>query len=351
MSEELFSYQTGYLYLFSANMSHKCNKCGSRIAEDDYFFISIIKEFEKHLCVPCVLKNLDLYYQYIKEQDLNKLLKSLAVIARIEIPEFEERKLKKIEYLLLNGLLPELEQLLEQDLSFVNFTDLLQRTPLHVAVEQNKPEVLDLFLRRNANVNLQDFRGNTPLHTAVLFNNETMVEKLCKITNLNLLNKNGETPLFQAVSAGRKVIAELIARVSTDLDKMNPDSEETPLMKALKTNRFDIVKILINQGANINWKNENSESLLHLLTDISDIASVKFLIDMGIEQHVVNQKNETPLHAAVMASNESLLQMLLKEGQIPINAKDYRGYTSLYWAELFHHGSISVILRKHGGVK
>lgn len=79
------------------------------------------------------------------------------------------------------------------------------RTALH---ELNNVEWVEYLLRKNANINAQDYLGNTPLHYAVMNNIPKLVECLLRRSpNVNLKNSNdGHTCLYIAVKKGYKSI-------------------------------------------------------------------------------------------------------------------------------------------------
>jgi ankyrin repeat protein len=70
-------------------------------------------------------------------------------------------------------------------------------TALHVAVEENKPELAELILKRkSANKEAKDIFGNTPLHLAVDAENTKFVKLLVNAgAKINAKDKEGKTPV------------------------------------------------------------------------------------------------------------------------------------------------------------
>jgi len=89
-----------------------------------------------------------------------------------------------------------LKYLLEQGAD-VNATN--GHTPLHIAVEYENLDMVQLLLNKNANINATNKDGDTPLHIAVENENLDMIPLLLeKGANVNAENKDGYTPLHIA---------------------------------------------------------------------------------------------------------------------------------------------------------
>ena len=118
------------------------------------------------------------------------------------------------------------------------------------------------------------------------------------------------------------------------------DDFGTPLHHAAKYNSdASVVKYLIEQGANINYKNKNGERPLHIAAAYnSNVAVIECLIKSGAD---VNKKRhskdctysgDTPLHiAAAFNSNLDVLKCLIKN-KADVNIKADYGLTPLHYA-------------------
>ena len=74
---------------------------------------------------------------------------------------------------------------------------LFNETPLHIAIEENKPEFVKYLLKKKANPNIIDYEGNTTLIKACSKNNVEIVKAILEsstITNIeNIENNKGVT--------------------------------------------------------------------------------------------------------------------------------------------------------------
>jgi len=90
---------------------------------------------------------------------------------------------------------------------------LLERTPLHDAVEWNKVDMVKLLIRNGARLDVQDAYGLTPLHLAARMGSTGLADILLKAgAPVNARSTNGETPLMAAkkLSTKHRHVAELL---------------------------------------------------------------------------------------------------------------------------------------------
>lgn len=78
----------------------------------------------------------------------------------------------------------------------------------------------------------------------------------------------------------------------------SPQSGNTPLHYACSFATEEIVKTLIESGANVNVQNGNKDTPLHDAVARKQEAIVKILLDNGADAGIKNVNNETPLEIA-----------------------------------------------------
>lgn len=109
-------------------------------------------------------------------------------------------------------------------------------------------------------------------------------------------HKTGDLPLHLAVSHGKLEIAQILIPLTKDINRHGKEAS-TPLHRAviLKEVREEMVKLLLDHGADVSSINENGDTALHL-TEYSNI--VKLLLDKGANVKIVNKLGKSPLHIA-----------------------------------------------------
>ncbi|CAG9761215.1 unnamed protein product [Ceutorhynchus assimilis] len=137
-------------------------------------------------------------------------------------------------------------------------------TPLHSAIKKNHYEVIIILFENNANVNAFNSVGQTALHMACSTNpNFRSVELLLKLgANIETKDKNGHTPLHLASCSlgGNAVIIKLLAHGS-NINAQDNDGQ-TPLHRAILGNNQQGIKILLENGADRNLKNNSNQNAI-----------------------------------------------------------------------------------------
>ena len=89
----------------------------------------------------------------------------------------------------------------------------------------------------------------------------------------------------------------------------------TPLILALRSKRIDIVETLLTYGADINYPcNSGGQTVLHCMVFDKHIEVVKFLLENGANVDSASYKKETPLLASLKIDRLDIAECLLKKG-------------------------------------
>lgn len=88
----------------------------------------------------------------------------------------------------------------------VNAADMKGQTPLHVQVDMDHPEIVDLLIRKQAIVNITDEQGRTPLFFAKSIQTAQLL--INANAELNVKNNNGESILEYIVKEREKLSPE-----------------------------------------------------------------------------------------------------------------------------------------------
>ncbi|XP_046717832.1 ankyrin repeat and SOCS box protein 5b isoform X3 [Silurus meridionalis] len=148
------------------------------------------------------------------------------------------------------------------------------RSPLHEAASQGRLLALKTLLSQGFNANLVTIDHVTPLHEACLGDHVACARALIEAgANVNATTIDGVTPLFNACSAGSAACTEVLlehgANPQPDPCQPSPMHEasskganvqkgrflDTPLHAAAQKDCPEIVKVLLEFGANINARN------------------------------------------------------------------------------------------------
>ena len=145
------------------------------------------------------------------------------------------------------------------------------------------------------------------------------------------------TPLIIAARNGNEDVVHVLLNVfcvNTELTGTVKFENETvagvtALWSAAAAGHFDIVRLLVQYGANVNHQTVSGSTPIRAACFVGDLDIVKYLVDNGADFTVTNNWNNTCLMIACYKGHNDVVQCLLKRGVDP-HGKDKLGYTALH---------------------
>lgn len=129
---------------------------------------------------------------------------------------------------------------------------------------------------------------------------------------------------------------------------VHSDNWNLKLSEGIKERNIEKVKDAIKNGANPNEKGDLTYHPLIWATMNGDTEIVKFLIESGADINIKTEKtNFTLLHIAGIYGRKDICIILIKKG-LDVNAKDFKGMTPLIAASYFGHYEVAKLLIKNG---
>lgn len=180
---------------------------------------------------------------------------------------FELSDMRLIEAILSSKVVVAVDERTEEDYTFLHET--ISKLCDDSQDESRLLNIAELLLNRGGDVNAKnEWRGFTPLHLAARANHVGAVRLLLKY--------------------GADVNA-------------NDNSWTTALYTAAKYSNYEMVKALIEAGAAIN---NDDRSPLHCACANNDLAIIKILLQNGANVKVVDEKGRVPLELLLRSQNE-----------------------------------------------
>lgn len=148
--------------------------------------------------------------------------------------------------------------------------------------------------------------------------------------------QNLRSLLHWTVLSGRDRLFEFLGKQlikAGDLEKfinMEDDTKATPLILAVLGGNLEIVKHLLNHGANINHRNWQGHSALQYACSKSKHDIVHLLLERNADVNIVDHRGDTCLHRLASIGCEAMITVLLKHPELRVlNAQNSEGNTAL----------------------
>jgi len=157
----------------------------------------------------------------------------------------------------------------------------------------------------------RDRAGRTPLAQACAENN---LEKFNRIftastADMEKTDNTGNTPLQIAALDGSVDIVKALIEAGANIHCKNSD-KDTPLIDAVENSHLEVIKVLLDAGADPRVTNLNGKQPLELLSEDSEqYEEIKQLLTRAVQTYTgdTNQSNPTAIKSDVVASTANSL--------------------------------------------
>ncbi|KAJ5166727.1 uncharacterized protein N7482_005508 [Penicillium canariense] len=216
------------------------------------------------------------------------------------------------------------------------------QTALLLATQRRHEAIVALLLSYGADVLWTTSLSRTALHEALIrpVGGENDCAKQLEVvkilfqyganTAVNWTDKSERTPLLYAVRESTPDMVKLLLDNGADVNHETTTSMR-PLLRAASFGSTAIVDILLHAGAEVNAKNAHGETALWDAVRCDNISVAKLLLQHGAEANVHNNYGETVLLEAVKEELEEMALMLIQHGTDP-NLRDKDGVVPLLHA-------------------
>ncbi|KAH7382754.1 ankyrin repeat-containing domain protein [Phaeosphaeria sp. MPI-PUGE-AT-0046c] len=185
----------------------------------------------------------------------------------------------------------------------------------------------------------KDNKGRTPLYVAAVHGQNSMLKLLLdRGADPNVHGGDLDYPLIAAVLAKHEEAATLLLKYGADPNLCSGEFG-TALQTAFRERHRDLVRILIDAGAKIpaadTFKlsplymassNGNKWSPIQVAAETGHIEIVKLLLQNGADKNSLDRTSLSPLHRAAFGGHLQVAKLLLDHGAF-LNAPDLYGLT------------------------
>ena len=215
-------------------------------------------------------------------------------------------------------------------------------TPLHKAVWQQNAEIARLLLERGADVDAIGNQGNLPIHYAADLGHADLARLLIQSgSSIHTTNTQGFSPLLLAARGrepGCPDVAGVLLESGAKLDlhaavclgradevRRILDTNKNAIAKcafkedlvvdAVIAHSAEIVELLVAHGVGVDdFKLSGSPAIFSTLGSRSDPAMVKTLIENGANVNSKNQSGKSVLAVAKRGGNQAIIDQIVEAG-------------------------------------
>ncbi|XP_011496256.1 PREDICTED: ankyrin-1-like, partial [Ceratosolen solmsi marchali] len=216
------------------------------------------------------------------------------------------------------------------NIGVINSTDTDEFSHFHISCIRNNVKVVENFLNHGIDMNgrvnflAKQWPGYTPLHFAVYYHNLNVLKLLLKYNaDVTIKNAEGLTPLHLALRMHDDIIIDFI--LSSDNHKNSNPIDENGLTHfhiACMKNHLKAVENFLKYDVEINQATLSYSALwprytpLHFavndfsLSNKMQISVIELLLRNGADVNIRNLQGETPLHLACLQNQNKISKLL-----------------------------------------
>ena len=208
----------------------------------------------------------------------------------------------------------------------------IQLISLHVAVQNFNLKAVNWLLAAGAHGGAKDFLGNTPLHYACSSDVSLDIIKALLIAGADARNEKnckGETPLFAVCRNRNSEALDLLVKHGASVSLVNNSGDTLLHVASRNCVENKIANILIENGADVEAKDEKRRTPLHIASSYGNAKITKLLLENGADCVASDRFGNTPLHEACHNAHLTVVKLLMKEERAEVDSRNNNGETPL----------------------
>jgi ankyrin repeat protein len=184
-------------------------------------------------------------------------------------------------------------------------------TPLMLAVENGRFDIVTLLIAAGANVNVSRERDNaSALHLA--FRADVADALINAGADVNVAESTGWTPGHYAVAVSDIDLIVRILGAGADVNRANANGDTLLHVAALTSASDVVVRALVDAGGDLDAKNDQGQTACHIA--VKNEIVLRALIELGASCDLFDRWRQTPLRLAIDGNFERSIELLLLAG-------------------------------------
>lgn len=225
-----------------------------------------------------------------------------------------------------------------------------EKTPLRMAFDFNKPKCVKALVECGADVHVKYEHGNTLLHLAARKGKKKIVDILLNNNaDPNAQNESKRTPAHIVSERCSPCILKRLVKGGADIFLQDHDCQDVLASQTELGGRYRNIKYLLEEGAQVHHKSVLGCTPLHDAALKCDYEVVDLLIRNGADPNAKNNDGETPiLYASTQENSVDTIRLLIECGAYFVGLHDKYGLTALLNATYGNELGLVKLLVAHG---
>jgi ankyrin repeat protein len=165
----------------------------------------------------------------------------------------------------------------------------------------------------------------------------------------DLLATGADLDIFEAAALGRADLVKNFAELNPQLVNAHAADGFTPLGLGAYFGHEDVVRALLERGADVNVASKNAFRVAPLHSSVARRSAPisRLLVENGADVNARQQGGYTPLHEAAQNGDDEIVDLLLEHGA-DVSVRTEEGKTALDLAAQKRHARVGELLRARG---
>ena len=191
-------------------------------------------------------------------------------------------------------------------------------TPLIQAIKYKQTDIINYLLENNADVNLkEELTGFTPLMASL--HDITITELLIeKGADIEAKDDDGINALVYASTYNNEEMVKFLLEKGADantvceIENEHTDIASTPLMNAAYRGNTNIINMLLENGADINYTTDFGMTALMMAASFNQFEAAKVLLENNADTSITDEYGRTALDLAKSEDYKDIVELLEK---------------------------------------